>query len=84
MLTSSFKNGFLSEPLKLDSTDSIIYEVDSPDSVRFPSPDFSKLDLDKKRSISKWHVLIMTVEGFMKFLKDLENEKDLFLPKSYS
>ena len=29
-------------------------------------------------------IRIMTVEGFMKFLKDLENEKDLFLPKSYS
>ena len=76
----SLRDGFLSEPLKLDSTDSIIYEVGSPDSVRFPSSDFSKLDLDKKKSISKWHVLIMTVEGFMKFLKNMENERDLFLP----
>ncbi len=74
-------DGFLTEPLELEKVDSLIYEVAPPSSVRFSSPDFDSLDLERKRSSSKWHVLIMSVDGFMKFLKDLDASRDLFLSK---
>lgn len=73
-------DGFLKEPLGMKNVDSLIYESGSSNSVRFPSPDFSRLDIGQKRDTAKWHVLIMSINGFKKFLNDLEEEKSLFLP----
>jgi len=72
------KDGFLKKELQLDKVDSLIYEVGAPKSVRFPTHDLINLDLETRRTISKWQVLILSVSGFIQFLKDLEEEADLF------
>lgn len=59
-------------------TDSIIYRCPNPKSVRFPHTDYTALDMDTRKAVSKWDVMIFTPKGFADFL-DYLRDVDLVL-----
>jgi len=52
--------------------DSIIYEYPKPKEVQFPDPLASNLAAEFRDHILKWHVLVMSPKGFVKFLEELD------------
>lgn len=65
--------GFATKEPDYEDIDSIIYECAPPKSVRFPHPEFTKLRIDHRKALLKWHVLIFSPKGFITFLNDLNN-----------
>ena len=67
------RTGYVEKEPTYVETDSIIYQCAPPKSVRFPHSSFAMLSPEHKKEVSKWHILILTPNGFAKFLSDLKS-----------
>jgi len=66
------KTGYTTKEPEYENVDSIIFECLPPKSVKFPHPEFNSLSLEHRYALLKWHVLILSPNGFVKFLNDLK------------
>jgi len=71
------KSGHIKKDPKYEPVDSIVYEYPVPKEVQFPNTLTGNLDEDSKKHVLKWHVLIMSPKGFVKFLEKIDQIKGI-------
>ncbi len=70
-------SGHITKDPNFEPIDSVICEYPTPKEVQFPDPLSSDLDAEKRNHVVKWHVLILTPKGFVKFLDEIDKIKHM-------